>query len=173
MPKITRSQLRHSTRQHLKKLRRGRTKPIVSADYVAGLTDGEGCFYVSVASSPKYRAGAKVQLNFYIKMQKRDKRLLEQVKNRLDCGAVYFQKEKRANHTQCYRYTVGSHRDIIEKIIPFFQQHCLQSASKQKSFNSFCKIADLVKQQKHFTESGIKRIRVLKSLMNKKTIGLA
>ena len=169
MPKITRSQLRHSISTHVGR----RTKPVVSADYVVGLTDGEGCFYVSVASSSKYRARAKVQLNFYIKMQERDRRLLEQVKNRLCCGEVYFQKEKRANHTQCYRYTVGSHRDIIEKIIPFFQQHCLQSVSKQNSFNSFCKIANLVRRQKHLTKSGVKQIHVLKSLMNKKTVGLA
>ena len=173
MKNATRSQLRHSTRQHLKKLWRGRTKPIVSADYVVGLTDGEGCFYVSVASSPKYRAGAKIQLNFYIKMQDKDKSLLEQVRNSLDCGAVYFQKEKRANHTQCYRYTVGSHRDILRKIIPFFQKHNLQSASKQKSFDYFCKIANLIKQQRHLTKNGIEQIRVLKSLMNKKTTGLA
>ena len=168
MPKITRSQLRHSTPRG-----GGRTKPIVSADYVAGLTDGEGCFYASITFSPKYHSGAKVQINFYIKMQERDRKLLEKVKNTLNCGAVYFQKEKRANHTQCYRYTVGSHRDIIGKIIPFFQKHHLQSASKQKSFYYFCKIADLVEQKKHLTKNGIKQICALKSLMNKKTIGLA
>lgn len=167
------SQLRHSTRQHLKKLWRGRTKLIVPADYVVGLTDGEGCFYANISKSDRYLAGARVGLSFYIKLQARDKTLLEKVKQTLGCGAVYFQKENRANHTQCYRYTVGSHRDIIGKIIPFFQQYNLQSYSKQRSFDSFCKIANLVKQRKHLTKNGIKQISVLKSLMNRKTIGLA
>ena len=151
----------------------GRTKPIVSADYIVGLTDGEGCFYVSVSNSPFYLGGARVSLNFHIKMNEKDKDLLQKVKNTLECGNVYFQKEQRENHAQCYRYTIGSHRDITEKIVPFFKKHHLQSASKQKSFKAFCEISEIVKVKKHLTKNGIKRIRKLKARMNQKTIGLA
>jgi len=35
----------------------GRTKPIVSADYIVGLTDGEGCFYVNTWESSAYKSG--------------------------------------------------------------------------------------------------------------------
>jgi len=150
-----------------------RTKPIVSADYVVGLTDGEGCFYVSVSNSPFYLGGARAGLNFYIKMNEKDKNLLWKIKNTLECGNVYFQKEQRKNHAQCYRYTVESHRDIIEKIVPFFKKHCLQSSSKQKSFKVFCEISEIVKTKKHLTKNGIKHIRKLKARMNQKTIGLA
>ena len=118
---------------------------MVSADYIVGLTDGEGCFYVNVSNSPYYLSGARIGLNFHIKMNEKDKGLLEKVKNTLNCGNVYFQKEQRKNHTQCYRYTVASHRDIAEIIVPFFRKHALQSASKQKSFNFFCKIVELFK----------------------------
>ncbi|PIU99294.1 hypothetical protein COS59_00520 [Candidatus Wolfebacteria bacterium CG03_land_8_20_14_0_80_36_15] len=151
----------------------GRTKPIVSADYVVGLTDGEGCFYVNVADSSSYRGGARIDLNFYVKMNEKDIDLLLKIKNTLGCGNVYFQKEQRKNHTQCYRYTVGSHRDVIGKIIPFFKKHRLQSASKQKSFHAFCKIAEIVQTKRHLTKNGVKQIRKLKAQMNKKTIGLA
>src|SRR3990167_7317862 len=113
----------------------GRTKPIVSKDYIVGLTDGEGCFYVNTWKSISYKAGYGVQLHFHLKMQEKDRPLLEKVKNTLGCGAVYFQKEQRANHTQCYRYTVSAQRDIFGKIIPFFRQYPLQSSSKRKSFN--------------------------------------
>ena len=148
----------------------GRTKPIVSKEYIVGLTDGEGCFHANVWKSDSYRAGYAVQLHFHIKMQETDRPLLEKVKNTLGCGNVYFQKEVRANHCQCYRYTVSSCKDIQETIIPFFQKHPLQSISKQKSFKVFCKIAHIVQSGDHLTKDGIERIKTLKSQMNKKLL---
>ena len=151
----------------------GRTKPIVAKEYVVGLTDGEGCFYVNVWKSSLYRAGHGVQMHFHIKMQEKDKSLLEKLRNTIGCGAVYFQKEQRINHTQCYRYTVSAQRDILNIIIPFFKQYPLQSASKRKNFKIFCRIACLIQVRAHLTEKGIKRIQALKSQMNQKTVGLA
>jgi hypothetical protein len=151
----------------------GRTKPVVANEYVVGLTDGEGCFYVNTWKSSAYKAGYGVQLHFHLKMQEKDKPLLEKIKNTLDCGAVYFQKEKRLNHCQCYRYTVSSQKDIFERVIPFFQKYPLQSVSKFASFKIFCQIAHLVKTGEHLKETGIEKIRVLKLQMNQKTTGLA
>ena len=151
----------------------GRTKPVVANEYVVGLTDGEGCFYVNINQSSLYRSGFRVQMHFHLKMQEKDKDLLEKVKNTIGCGAVYFQKEQRVNHCQCYRYTVSSQEDILNKIIPFFRQYPLQSYSKNVNFKIFCRVADLVKDKAHFTEKGITKIRKLKSQMNRKTIGLA
>ncbi len=150
-----------------------RTKPTVAKEYVIGLTDGEGCFHVNMWKSSSYKAGYGIQVHFYIKMQERDRALLEKVKNTLECGAVYFQKEARANHCQCYRYTVSSHKDILTKVIPFFKKYPLESASKQKSFKAFCKVASLIEKKQHLTEAGILKIRELKSHMNQKTVGLA
>ncbi len=159
-----RSQLSHST-----PLNGGRTKPIVSADYIVGLTDGEGCFYVLVRPPYNQNGGAMVQLNFFIKVQEEDKEMLEKVRNTLDCGAVYFQHETRANHVQCYRYTVASHRDILERVIPFFRKHPLQSNSKRKNFELFCRIAEMVENGRHHTKHGIEQIKELKSQMNHRT----
>ncbi|OGF82204.1 hypothetical protein A3B18_04135 [Candidatus Giovannonibacteria bacterium RIFCSPLOWO2_01_FULL_46_13] len=122
---------------------------------------------------PAYTSGVRVQMHFHIKMQEKDRPLLEKVKNTLGCGVVYFQKEKRVNHCQCYRYTVHSQKDIVEKIIPFFTKHPLQSVSKRKSFKMFCKIAQLMGNGVHLTKKGIEKIRLLKSQMNQKTVGLA
>ena len=150
-----------------------RTLPTVSNEYVVGLTDGEGCFYVNMGVSSHYRAGQRVQLHFHLKMQERDKELLEKIRNTIGCGAVYFQKEQRVNHCQCYRYTVSSEKDIQEIVIPFFKKYPLQSASKSTSFGIFCEIATLVKERKHLTQEGIEEIRALKARMNQKTAGLA
>lgn len=151
----------------------GRTKPTVSVDYVVGLTDGEGCFYVNVNNMSTYRSGVRIQLHFHIKMQEKDRPLLESVRDVLGCGSVYLQKEKRANHCQCYRYTVSSQKDILDVVIPFFEKHPLQSVSKRHSFEVFKKIAFLVAQKKHLTPQGVQKIRELKSTMNQKTVGFA
>jgi len=161
-----RSQLRHSKPENHSGRR---TKPKVSADYIVGLTDGEGCFYVLVRPPFNRKGGALVQLNFYIKVQERDKSLLEKIKNSLECGSVYFQHETRSNHTQCYRYTVNTHRDIFAKIIPFFREHPLESNSKCRSFEIFCKIAELVREGKHHEKKGIQQIQKLKAQMNIRT----
>ena len=138
-----------------------------------GLTDGEGCFYVNVGESSRYRSGVRIQMHFHIKMQEKDRQLLEKVKNTMGCGAVYFQKEQRVNHAQCYRYTVSSQSDIFNIVIPFFKQHHLQSYSKNYSFRIFYRIAQLVKSKAHLSKAGINKIRALKSKMNQKTFGLA
>jgi len=151
----------------------GRTKPTVSPDYVVGITDGEGCFYVNIGKSSAYLSGWRVQLHFHLKLQARDEELLWKIRNTFDCGNVYFQHETRSNHTQCYRYTVGAWQDIETKIIPFFTAHPLQTVSKRKSFEIFCQIAHLVKQKQHLLPSGILKIRSLKAEMNKRTVGLA
>ncbi|MDP3901681.1 MAG: LAGLIDADG family homing endonuclease [bacterium] len=151
----------------------GRTKPIVANEYVVGLTDGEGCFHVNLVKLSTYTSGVRVQMHFHVKMQEKDRPLLEKLRNTLKCGEVYFQKEKRANHCQCYRYTVHSQKDILAKIIPFFLKYPLQSVSKRESFKAFCRIGQLVAKQAHLTKRGIKRIQLLKAKMNRKTIGLA
>ena len=146
---------------------------MVSADYIVGLTDGEGCFYVLIKMPYNKNGGARIELSFYIKVQQNDKGLLEKVRNALGCGAVYFQHETRANHAQCYRYTVNSHRDIIGTIIPFFRKHPLQGKSKRKSFEVFCAVAKLVEMGAHRTRRGLEHIRKYKAQMNHRTIGLA
>lgn len=151
----------------------GRAKPTISNDYIVGLTDGEGCFYVNKSNMKSYRSGVRIQLHFHLKLRECDKEILEKIRDTLDCGGVYLQKEQRPNHTQCYRYTVASQRDIFEKIIPFFRSNLLQTTSKQKSFTLFCKIAGLIQAEKHLTRKGIEEIISLKQAMNNRTVGLA
>lgn len=151
----------------------GRTKPIVSSDYIVGLTDGEGCFYVNRSNMKAYTSGVRIQLHFHLKLREGDKAVLEKIRATLGCGAVYFQNERRRNHTKCYRYTVSSQRDILGKVIPFFKKHGLQTASKQRSFRLFYKIASLIQKKKHLTRKGVREIIALKKAMNNRLVGLA
>lgn len=137
---------------------------MISADYIVGLTDGEGCFYVNVRDRNS-RWSPKVETHFYIKLREDDKELLEQVKQHFGCGGVYFQNEKRPNHACCYRFEIHSHRDITEVLIPFFEKHPLLSSKKQ-DFEIFRQIALMVHEGKHKTIDGLEEMRDLKLQMN-------
>ena len=49
-------------------IRMGRTK-LISNDYIIGLTDGEGCFYVNKSNLKSYTSGVRIQLHFHLKLR--------------------------------------------------------------------------------------------------------
>ena len=141
----------------------------MNSDYIVGLTDGEGCFYVLLTErnhkkNPKAHIMAKS--HFYIKLREDDLSLLEKVKDYLGFGKIYFQKEKRANHSPCYRFEVNSNEDKV-KLVAFFKKHPLQSPKKQRDFEIFSKVSTMIANRDHFTQKGEDEIRKLKSLMHR------
>jgi hypothetical protein len=136
---------------------------MVSADYIVGLTDGEGCFYVNVRDRNS-RWKPLVATHFYIKLREDNRELLEEVKQSFGCGAVYFQKENRPNHSSCYRFEINSRRDIKEVLLPFFEKHPLHGP-KRIDFETFRKIAEAVDSGEHTTPEGLRKIRNLKLQM--------
>ena len=145
---------------------RQRNRPkILSADYLVGLTDGEGCFYVNIRP-PRSKAGApQVELHFYIKLRGDHLDLLKKVQKAFGCGAVYRQLEKRVNHSECYRFEINSRQDISEVLIPFFDRNPLEGP-KSKDYRLFRQIFQLVMKGKHRTVEGIDTIKELKERMN-------
>jgi hypothetical protein len=140
---------------------------MITADYIVGLTDGEGCFYINVRPPDSKYPGSKtgVETHFYIKLREDDLSLLKSVKSFFRCGAVYYQKEKRKNHTPCYRFEINSHKDIQEVLIPFFDKHPLKS-EKRKNYLIFRKIAMIVRNNDYKKDGSLKKILKFKSQMN-------
>lgn len=137
----------------------------MSYDYIVGLTDGEGCFYVNIRKPRKESQSAWVETHFYIKMRARDKEVLEEIQSTLGCGKIYKQSEFRLNHEQCYRFEVNNRLDLEKVIIPLFDKHLLRS-SKQKEFEWFKEVVRLVKEGAHFTQGGLAKVQQLKQLMS-------
>ena len=71
---------------------------MLEKDYVLGLVDGEGSFNVRVN---RQKRRAKVELKFSLKLRHQDKEMLEELQKFFDCGKVYIQRDKRANHSLC------------------------------------------------------------------------
>lgn len=56
---------------------------------VTGFIEGEGCFFINVTKNKKYKTGFKVELSLVIMLHKKDKALLEEVKNLFNVGLIY------------------------------------------------------------------------------------
>ena len=128
-------------------------------EYVLGLVDGEGCFNVRIN---RQRRRARVELKFSLKLRHQDKEVLDELQRFFGCGKVYIQNDKRANHSLCYRFEVQNKKEIVEKIIPFFEQNCPRLPSRKKDFELFKKIAELSKD----SFADLDKIERLKSQMH-------
>lgn len=138
-------------------------------NYVVGLVDGEGSFTVYVKnpdSIKKVKRRTKVEPRFYMKFIGKDKDILNKLKEFFNCGSVYFQKDKRKNHQDCYRYEVANRNDLEKIIIPFFKTNSLKLRSKKSDFEIFCKIFKLIQKKEHLRESGLRKIYKMKQKMH-------
>ena len=132
---------------------------MLNKEYVLGLVDGEGSFNVRI-NDDKRRA--KIELKFSLKLRHQDKEILSELKNFFGCGNVYIQRDKRENHSLCYRFEVQNKKDIIEKIIPFFEKNSPKIQSRKKDFELFKQITRL--SQNHFVD--LEKIKSLKEKMH-------
>ena len=142
---------------------------MLKPEYIVGLVDGEGSFTVYVSNPYANRAVKRrvtVEPKFYIKLIEKDKQILYELKNFFGCGNVYFQKDTRPNHQNCYRYEVFRRRDLLEIIIPFFKRHELRLASKRKDFEIFSQLMRRIQKREHLTNHGLKKLYSIKKLMH-------
>ena len=141
----------------------------LSPDYVVGLVDGEGSFTIYVRNPDIEHTSVRrvvVEPKFYIKLIERDKDVLYALKDFFGCGSIYFQKDARPNHQQCYRYEVFRWEELQTVIIPFFMEHQLKFVSKLNDFEIFCTMMALLKTGAHKTESGLRQLFDLKQQMH-------
>ncbi|OHA52793.1 MAG: hypothetical protein A3A30_02890 [Candidatus Terrybacteria bacterium RIFCSPLOWO2_01_FULL_48_14] len=142
---------------------------MLTADYIVGLVDGEGSFtaYIRDEAKPvKRKRRAKAEPKFFLKLVEKDKVILEALQKFFGCGNVYFQKDTRRNHQNCYRFEVTSRKDLKEVIIPFFQQNPLRVPSKRRDFDIFCRLFARIENGDHFTKNGLRRLHLLKEQMH-------
>nr|5THG_A Chain A, I-OnuI_e-hCCR5 [synthetic construct]5THG_D Chain D, I-OnuI_e-hCCR5 [synthetic construct] len=137
-------------------------KNIPNLKWLAGFTSGEGTFYVHLAKS---EASGKVyvRLRFIIGQHIRDKNLMNSLITYLGCGTI---QEKNRSKGSMLHFIVTKFSDINDKIIPVFQENTLIGV-KLEDFEDWCKVAKLIEEKKHLTESGLDEIKKIKLNMNK------
>jgi len=146
----------------------GRTKPCkLSADYIVGLTDGEGSFsiFLNPPNKKHQSVNYRVQCRYYIKMREDELPLLEKVRDFWGCGKIYFQKEYRKNQRDNYRFEIFNYELLKNVVVPFFKEHELQG-KRIKDFELFCQILDLAIKKEHQNKKGLEKIKKLKERMH-------
>jgi hypothetical protein len=141
----------------------------LNPNYIVGLVDGEGSFTVYVRNlcdSKERRRRVRVEPKFYVKLIEQDKAILYELKEFFGCGNVYFQKDTRQNHKNCYRYEVSNRVDLQDKILPFFKQNELQFDSKRKDFEHFCQLMEMIKEGEHLKSTGLQKMYRIKMKMH-------
>ncbi len=128
--------------------------------FVTGLTDGEGCFCVSLAIRAKLRTGLEVRPSFSLSLNEKDLRLLEDLQAFFGCGWI---RESKGDRT--FKFEVRSIGDLVGVILPHFERFPLQGY-KAKSCAGFSRVCQMVKQGDHLQRVGLREIVGIAYQMN-------
>ena len=127
-------------------------------NWIAGFTEGEGCFFVKLVKN-NTKKKFKVILGYQVTQHSRDTLLIEKFTTFFNCGRLELTKGSSVN------FIVNKFSDITSVIIPFFEKYPLLG-SKSKDFIDWKKIVILMISKVHLTEEGIEEISKIKSSMN-------
>jgi hypothetical protein len=94
-------------------------------------------------------------------VSQKDPSILRILKDTLACGIIKVRK-----FDNLYSYDVTSPKDIIQKVIPYFQKFNFLSKSKIRNFDIFCKIAKLMDRGEHRNFEGLRAILELREIIN-------
>ncbi len=135
------------------------TKQVISNEYLAGFTDGEGCFYVGFGKREDLPLKWQVITEFHVSQNPGGKNVLEEFRKRLDCG--YLKPNHGRNlKDKSWILIVKNREDLIKRVIPFFKKHTLFT-TKRKDFEVFEKVLTIIAEGKHLQKDGFKKIVML------------
>ena len=124
--------------------------------WISGFIAGDSTFFVSIEKSSENKVGHRFRLKFGSCLHIRDRNLLIGIANYFNIlnnnlmasKYIYDSATRETNLLQ-----IKNNSDIINKIIPFFDQYPILGI-KSLDFADFKKVAELVKNKEHLTESG-------------------
>ena len=132
----------------------------LDAEWITGFVDGEGCFHVGINEHSDMKSGFQVLPEFTVVQHERDVKLLHALREYFGCGVV------RTNHGDRWAFRVRGKKDLLERIVPFFEKHPLRS-EKRLEFESFRDVLRMMKAGDHLTPEGVQNVRRLAVRMNR------
>jgi len=133
--------------------------------WIVGFVDGEGCFTVPIFRNRTTRLGWQVQPEFVVVQGARSKHVLCELKQFFGCGHVGVNRRFDDHREDMYRYNVKRLSDLIEHIVPFFEEHPLRTA-KADEFRKFAEVVAMMRQRDHLSVGGLARIATITETMN-------
>ncbi len=128
--------------------------------YLSGYADGEGCFTVTFNRSERHKFGWDIRPSFSVSQNADRAEVLEIFKRTFGCGSI---RPDRSDKT--LKYEVRSIRELISHVLPHFAQFPLYS-SKQKDFERFATIVQIMHRGEHLSSDGFSRIVKLAEELN-------
>ena len=136
-------------------------------EWIVGFTDGEGCFSISMFRNKTTMLGWQVFPEFVITQGKKSLPALKIFQHYFNCGKIYENTRYDNHNENLYRYCVRSTKELRENIIPFFRKHELYTA-KQKDFELFSDVVEMMHLGKHLSSLGMRAIARKIEKMNRK-----
>lgn len=133
----------------------------LDSKWIVGFVDGEGCFHVSINKLQKMTLHCQVLPEFRVVQHQRDEKILYKIQRYFGFGKV------TRNHDDRKEFRVRGIKNL-NKIVKFFKKYPLKT-SKQKNFELFSEIIQLMNKKKHLTKEGLQKIAKLSSQMNRKS----
>ena len=144
---------------------------LIKIGWITGFVDGEGCFSINFIRQPDranrkgYRTGVQVAHEFAVAQGARSVECLYMLMKFFGVGAVYLNRRYDNHKEHMYRYCVRRRSDLIQTIIPFFNQYPLRT-SKQGDFLKFEECLRFIETDSHLTPKGLIEIVEVAENMN-------
>ena len=132
--------------------------PVDVGNYIAGFTDGEGSFNVSIKKRLDYKESWKLTASFNI--SQKDRVILAWIKHILGCGTLRERKDG------VVYYEVTNVTSLYDVILPFFRVYGFRSAYKKHNFRIFSEIVEIMHAGEHLTDEGFRKVLELREKLN-------
>ena len=139
--------------------------------WVIGLVDGEGCFSIGFVRQgggrgrSAYRLGYQVTHRFLVVQGASSRACLEELREFFGVGRIYSNARHDNHREDLLQYIVNRRADLVETVIPFFEEHPLRTA-KRDNFEKFAQIVWMVDNGCHLTRDGLFEIVEIAQTMN-------
>ena len=139
----------------------------VTAQWVVGFVDGEGCFSVPIFRNHTYRLGWQAQPSFTVVQSARSLSAMHSLEQYFGCGVVGRNKRQDNHREDLYFFRVVKRSDLSKCIIPFFEVNPLVTA-KQIEFAKFAEVVRMMEQGIHLSVDGLSQIAAISQTMNRR-----
>ncbi len=126
--------------------------------YLAGFTDGEGSFNVSLKKVSDYQLGWKLDPSFNVSQKDISNLIL--FKKVLGTGTLRKRKDG------IIYFEIRNYEMLFQRVLPFFEKFNFRSQSKVRNFSIFKKIIEAINKKEHLTKEGFEKILQLREKLN-------
>ncbi len=144
---------------------------LIYIGWIIGFVDGEGCFsigFVKQSGSDNrkgYKTGYQVAHRFAVTQGVKSQSSLEDLKEFFGVGRLSINKHHDNHKEHLAQYVVDKRGDLLETIIPFFEQYQLRT-SKQYDFEQFALCVRKIADGGHLMPEGLIEIIEIAQTMN-------